>query len=264
MSKQYNKEELKINIVSAALSYRKNTKWKQTWQNSCPENYITGELYPGFTCLGGSRYWITEDQLKELGTKAINTFGVPESWLGIYQHGIKFYNIENCTGIKIPKVKLDKKYSKCEKIVKKYLNYSNVKIELDFTSPFYNRVFDIIRIPDLNYFINPESYYASLYHELVHSTAHKKRLGRFRTKLPKRESKNYKEEELVAELGSCILSVRSDISSQTFYNSLAYINNVLKDILSDSRIINKENHKKKIVEKCYKKAEAAVEYILGM
>jgi len=174
------------------------------------------------------------------------------------------FNLADCVGVKIPKLAAPKKYSNCAKIVSDYLDQSSIELQLDFTATFYNRAFDLIRIPSMDCFSSPELYYASIYHELVHSTAHKRRLNRFKSKLPKFGTREYEEEELVAELGSCILCAYMNISFNTFEHQLSYIANILRNILQDGRIKNKEVYKKKIVEKSMIQAQIAVDYILSV
>lgn len=255
--KKFDKNLIRTNIIKTVLNYKKNVIWKQPWKTAVPENFVTGEKYKDFIYQSVTKYWVTESQLKKLGGK------VKKGKLCLYRKSIKFFNLCDCVGIKVKKQKIDKKYNKCEKIVRNYLNNTNIEVQLDFERTFYNRAFNIIRIPSVDCFINPESYYASLFHELVHSTAHKSRLNRFKSVLPKFGSREYNEEDLVAELGACILCTYTGISSITFSNNLSYIGSLLGDILNDSRIKNKEEYKRVFVEKCFEKAQEAVDYILN-
>lgn len=252
---KFNKTVTRKNIIESILSYKKNLKWHQPWKNTVPENYVTSEKYKDFIYLSETKYWLTETQLKKLGGK------LKKDAKGFYKGSVKLFNLADCTGLHIPKPTVDKKYNKCEKIIHNYLNNTSIELELDFQSTFYNRAFDIIRIPSVDCFDCQELYYSSLFHELIHSTAHRKRLNRFKTKLPK-FGRAYEEEDLVAELGSCILCVITGISVYTFENQLSYLYYTLTNILSDNRIKNKEEYKKKVVENCYNKAQIAVDYLL--
>jgi len=69
-------------------------------------------------------------------------------------------------------------------------------------------------------FNNPEEYYSSLYHELIHWTSHKSRLNR---------QVNYAFEELVAEIGSAYLCGMSGIGQKIDDNQAAYIYSWLKE-----------------------------------
>lgn len=98
-------------------------------------------------------------------------------------------------------------------------------------------------------------YYSTAFHEMIHSTGHPKRLGRFeniQSVLGKKE--DYSKEELVAEMGSSYLMNLAEIETKkTFRNSAAYIQNWLQVLRNDNRFI----------VSAASKAEQAVCYILG-
>ena len=97
--------------------------------------------------------------------------------------------------------------------------------------PCYFPSLDEIRIPRLEYFHCSEAYYATMYHEMVHATGHKKRLNRFESdQFSNRET--YSKEELVAELGSAFLSTIAGID-HNMGNTRAYIKSWLQ-VLSDN------------------------------
>jgi antirestriction protein ArdC len=107
-------------------------------------------------------------------------------------------------------------------------------------------------MPDISQFNTPESYYATLFHEMTHSTGHESRLNRkFGTKFGDNQ---YAREELIAEIGSAILNSSAGINNDTvFTNSVAYISSWLKALNNDHRLI--------IYAAC--KAEKAAKFILG-
>ena len=84
-------------------------------------------------------------------------------------------------------------------------------------------------------FISDEEYYSTFFHELVHSTGHKKRLAREGvTGLNFFGSHEYSKEELVAELGSTFLCAIAGIDrSSVIQNSASYISG-WKSKLSDN------------------------------
>ncbi|MDD2297020.1 MAG: zincin-like metallopeptidase domain-containing protein, partial [Sphaerochaetaceae bacterium] len=103
-------------------------------------------------------------------------------------------------------------------------------------------------------FESPEEYYAALYHELVHSTGHVKRLGRFSDNVHAMfGSESYSEEELVAEIGASFLCGQAGILPQTLDNNAAYIRNWLEKIKGDKRIFVRSASA----------AQRAVDYITG-
>lgn len=100
-----------------------------------------------------------------------------------------------------------------------------------FPEACYMPEMDLIRMPDIKYFKNSDPYYSTLFHELIHCTGHKSRLGRFsEDQFDNKET--YSKEELVAELGSAYLSEIAGIR-HNIENSRAYIKSWLK-VLSDN------------------------------
>jgi antirestriction protein ArdC len=93
-------------------------------------------------------------------------------------------------------------------------------------------------MPDIEYFVESEAYYATLFHELLHSTGHKDRLNRKELVEPTQfGSYNYSTEELVAEIGSCYLQSYAGIVRNDLANSAAYIQGWLGKLKNDKRAI---------------------------
>ncbi len=88
----------------------------------------------------------------------------------------------------------------------------------------YSRYLDRIRLPELEFFKSSDSYYHTLFHELVHSTGIKKRLDRFQLykDFDETHMTSYSKEELVAELGGSYLATIAGIDP-CIDNSAAYI-----------------------------------------
>ena len=103
-------------------------------------------------------------------------------------------------------------------------------------------------------FQNNAEYYSTLFHELTHSTGHAKRLARI-TATAAYGSEEYSAEELVAEIGSASIMATLGIENKlTFRNSAAYIQNWLKALRNDKRLI----------VTAAAKAEKAIKMILGI
>lgn len=100
-----------------------------------------------------------------------------------------------------------------------------------FDTPCYVPSLDEVRMPDLKYFFNADAYYAAMFHELIHSTGHKKRLNRFEADQFSNEQ-SYSKEELVAELGAAFLSVIAHIQPN-LDNTRAYVKGWLKVLKSN-------------------------------
>lgn len=103
---------------------------------------------------------------------------------------------------------------------------------------YYHPQLDLINMPKKKSFKNNESYYSTLFHELVHSTGSEKRLGRKTLKdMAPFGSESYALEELVAEMGSAYLCRFSGILPNEINNIVAYLDNWLKIFRNDKRFL---------------------------
>lgn len=94
------------------------------------------------------------------------------------------------------------------------------------------------RIPEPGRFEGRESYYATLFHELVHSTHHCSRLNRGLDKAPAPfGSPDYSKEELVAEMGAAFLAAVAGISPLTIEQSAAYFDGWRKRLNGDKKLV---------------------------
>jgi antirestriction protein ArdC len=111
-------------------------------------------------------------------------------------------------------------------------------IRHDFDSAFYRPSADMIGMPPRQRFDSSEAYYATLFHELTHSTGHQSRLNRPGIADPARfGSERYGKEELVAEMGASFLCAHSGIETATLENSASYIDGWIRAIRQDSRLV---------------------------
>jgi antirestriction protein ArdC len=114
---------------------------------------------------------------------------------------------------------------------------------------------DTVRIAAPGRFETRESYYATLFHELAHSTGHKSRLNRGLDEQPASfGSPDYSKEELVAEMGSAFLCAAAGISPPTIEQSAAYLDGWRKKLKDD----------KKLVVQAAGQGQRAVDHILGV
>ena len=136
-------------------------------------------------------------------------------------------------------------------VLSRYLARQKIRTIHGGDRAFYRPSDDTIGMPSSTAFITPEDYWATYFHEAVHSTAATSRLNRPLAALTMSRG-SYATEELIAEVGAnmlmsaCRLSVPVD-------NSAAYIAGWLKALGNDP----------KMVVQAASKAEAAAEYILG-
>lgn len=101
---------------------------------------------------------------------------------------------------------------------------------------YYSAASDHVQMPSFQAFRSPESYYATLAHEMAHWTKHKSRLDReFGRK--KWGDEGYAREELVAELGAAFLCADLALTPEAGTDHAAYIQSWLKVLKNDKRAI---------------------------
>ena len=120
-------------------------------------------------------------------------------------------------------------------------------------APHYIPKSDLVRVPDPGRYHSMESYYSTVFHELVHSTGHTKRLNRFDEKANAGNLHEYGIEELVAGMGSAMLSDLAGIGRQSIERDASYIQ-------SWSNIIRAD---RSIVVVAAQRAQKAVDHITG-
>jgi len=220
-----------LNMVGAASGYTANvwTTYKQA--QALEGNVRKGEK--GTTVV----YWkMLETRDKETGeTKKVpmlKTFTV--------------FNLDQCDGLDSHRPSLtasndidltDNVFDLCGEVVRGY-EFGPQIIEATQEQAYYSPSIDLVKVPDRQQFISPAAYAETLFHELVHSTGHEDRLGRFSkdSALAPFGSSDYAKEELVAELGSVMLMMDRGIVPD-IPNSAAYIQGWLKALRNDQGLI---------------------------
>lgn len=111
---------------------------------------------------------------------------------------------------------------------------------------YYHKGTDNIVMSDKSTFKNTpdnnasNNYYSVLFHELIHWTGSKERLNRFE-KNQKRFKTNsqleYAHEELVAEIGSVLLSQRFNIQKTVNNNNLSYLKGWISALQNDNKFL---------------------------
>jgi len=153
------------------------------------------------------------------------------------------FNVEQCDGIAAPDApQADveavpfEPLEEAGRIVEGYQN--RPQIEHSGSRAFYRPSQDLVQLPQPDRFDIRENYYSTLFHELVHSTGHSKRLNRgLDTELAPFGSPDYSKEELVAEMGAAFLSAAAGISPPTIEQSAAYLDNWTKVLKGDKRLV---------------------------
>lgn len=143
----------------------------------------------------------------------------------------------------------DGQLDRCEAIIAGYRNGPRIE-HLGFEA-CYQPLIDHVTLPWPSCFISREYYYATLFHELIHSTGHRKRLNRYSIGGNGPISFSETREELVAIIGELDLIESCELGKEVASNSRSwfehYSRGVRRDILAWSS----------------KRADAAVEHILG-
>ena len=256
--------------------------WQMPWKtaNGIPRNLVSKRAYRGFNfwyllSFGFERpYFLTWNQLKELGgtvKKGSKSFEVVFWKMLEYEQKdgdidkipmLRYYrvfHIDDVEGIDPAKIPSGESHDHefdaigtCDELVEFWED--SPKIELGCRKACYIPVLDKVEMPSPRAFYQDEQYYSTLFHELVHSTGHKSRLNRHE-KFPNLNfgSKDYSQEELVAEMGAAYLCGLCAIENATIDNSAAYIQNWLGKLKNDN----------KLVMMAASQAQHAVDYILA-
>jgi len=244
--------------------------WKRPW-NSCPAvNWKTQKPYRGINAiLLDPGEYATWNQIKEAGghVKKGAKSHIVTFWklIEVEKDGeieeiplLRYYlvfNIMDCEGIESKREEVLFDHNPIEEAEKIIEGYPDAP-EITFAPgrAFYRPSDDIISIPEKSDFEQVEEYYSTIFHEMVHSTGHKKRLGRNGvTKLSAFGSHEYSKEELVAEIGAAMLCGLAGIEQETLDNSAAYVQGWLKKLEGDS----------KFIVSAASQAQKAADYIAG-
>lgn len=232
--------------------------WRKTWVSSggislnVPANYISNRSYTGINfALLDPGYYLTKKQAQELGgyvkddakeyeiifaqsfNKKIikNEKEVVKTLFNVKNYSV--YRIEDCEGIRQIKGRTkvidtieyfeNTPDEDIDRIVSDYIKREGIGFyHKHQDKAFYQPAFDSITMPLMNQFETRENYYSTLFHEMAHSTGHKKRLDR---KLDNSfGSDPYSKEELVAEITATYLMNHFNLDNEsTFSNNVAYL-----------------------------------------
>lgn len=171
---------------------------------------------------------------------------------------LRYYRVfkvgEQTTGIE-PKGKnkiIHNPIEEAEKIIKGFKD--SPKYTFESGRAYYRPSEDVVNVPPINDFESPEEYYATFFHEIVHSTGHKNRLNRPGiTTLNPFGSDGYSREELVAEIGASMLCGVAGFENEIIDNSASYIQSWLNALRND----------KTLIVHASQQAQKACDYILG-
>jgi len=255
--------------------------WKKPWSGNGVRhaNFVSKRPYHGINTIllslsGYSQpYWLTYKQASSIGAqvrkgekgsmvvywnffeseKVLPNGEVEKKTIPFLKY-FTVFNIEQCDNIEMPEEeKTDKVFNPIEEAEMVVQNYSDKPRidELLSDRAYYSPATDHIVTPKREQFNSEESFYATLFHEMIHSTGHESRLKRvfgsgFGTE-------KYSKEELIAEMGSAFLCNHVGILPSVEGNTASYISSWLKVLKDDKRF----------VVSAAGMAEKATEYILG-
>ena len=240
--------------------------WQISWKtkNGMPRNLITNRPYAGinlWTLLSKkfeSPYYLTFEQARDYGflIKKGEKASMVFYWKIIESTGkeginkrtpvLSYYNIFNLTQIegysprKISRLE-NFEYS-CNSIALAdqiiYEWKDCPEIMWDYDRAYYAPGMDTVCMPNPDTFANDERCYSTLFHELVHSTGHRCRLGRHeKIKDHQFSSQDFTQEELVAEMGAAYLCGITGIEPPAIENKSEYIKNWIKTFQLDPTVL---------------------------
>jgi antirestriction protein ArdC len=264
--------------------------WRRPWTSTgLPRNLITKKPYRGINhfLLSASKFvspfWLTMRQANQLGGSIrkgeestivvfwkVDDTGQSseeiESEESEHKNNRRFllryyriFNLEQCEMPpailgKLPKIETHQHepITACAEIIGCMPNAP--EIVHGGSKAFYSPMTDRVTLPALELFTSAEEYYATAFHELVHSVGHQKRLARESIlEAAPFGSAVYSKEELIAEMGAAYLCATSGISPAVIENQAAYIAGWLKKLRDDRRL----------AVHAAAQAQKAADYVLG-
>ena len=237
--------------------------WDRSGSTALPINLASNKHYRGINVLVlwmtaakqgfSSPYWCTYKQAKAAGG---NVKKGEKATTGVFYKPLEkedkdtgeikkfamlrsfpLFNLDQCEGIEAPSAEDREPRAGFDPIdnAERVCNGMGVEIRESGGQAYYRPSIDVINMPDRDRFDEAGDWYATLTHELAHSTGHKSRLDRdlsggFGT--PK-----YAFEELVAELASSFMCSELGIEGEMQHES--YIVHWLEKLASDKTFIFK-------------------------
>jgi len=149
---------------------------------------------------------------------------------------LRFYNVWNVAqteGVQLkplPEPREINPIPAAQAVVDRYISEGGPRLHVGGDRAAYAPLLDQIVMPQQRHFKDDQAYFATLFHEMTHSTGHHSRLGRFGQDMviPHFGTQDYSKEELVAELGSAMLCAHAGIDQVSQIEaSAAYCNHWL-------------------------------------
>ena len=201
--------------------------------------------------VNGERVWFRGGVRKgEKSTQIVLWKPVPKKDAGEGEPGsywlLRFYavfNAKQADGLPELPVEEEREFTPielAEKIVDGYVwerasGNTGPAVMYGYDRAAYSPSEDRVIMPEPEQFDDDEAYYTTLFHELVHSTGHEKRLKRIETTLF--GSDPYAKEELVAEIGASFLAGAAEFEDAGGDQSAAYLSGWMKRIKEQPKLI---------------------------
>jgi len=200
-------------------------------------------------------FWKMLDSKTEKDSK-----GVPKKVPMLWQYNV--FNLDQTEGIEAPKEDEKLEFTPIEqadKIVTGYTFRDGPAVLEQGQQACYSPTQDTIYMPAKETFVGIPNYYSTIFHEMTHSTGHKKRLNRIQEDHCF-DSDSYSKEELVAEIGASFLMAETGIEvDDSQKQSEAYIAGWLKKLNSDKKFVvvaaGKAQHAVDLIMNRYQKKE---------
>ncbi len=247
--------------------------WRSSWSTALPASLSTKKEYRGINLviLHGrgfrSRYWTTYREAQKRGgqvkkgAKGVKIvywhWRTEEEKQKLISSGkaskpapctpfiSTVFNLDQIEGLEVEEeedvaVYKHDKLEAAEVVYRSMPNKPKLVHAVD-VNPAYSPFSDEVKMPFIEQFENREFYYSTLFHELVHSTGHASRLGRFSDEPGSVfMSYSYSCEELVAELGSAFLSAKAGVSNElTIADSASYLSGWIEQLKNDKMLLFK-------------------------
>jgi len=182
-----------------------------------------------------------------------------------YLRGYTVFNSSQVDGIDFPEIK-HPEYQSSEQVVlaRKIIEGMPNPPKLEegpHACPHYQPQVDLVGMPSRETFESEVRFYSTVFHEFLHASGHESRLAR-KTLLENKgimaggsARQTYAKEELVAEMGACLLSAHAGIVTDNHSTSAAYLSSWLN-------VLKVKDNKRWVVEAA-SQAQKGANYILG-
>lgn len=166
------------------------------------------------------------------------------------------FNVAQCEGLALPDAEAGEEFDPLEQAEAIVSGYAGgPEILHDAEAAYYVPVQDQVHLPPRGAFRDVDGYYATLFHELAHSTGHPSRLDREGYQESAAfGSAVYSREELVAEFAAAFLCQEAGVDAARLDQSAAYIASWLRALEDDRRL----------AVAAAGQAQRAVDHILGL